>query len=103
MKGRSLISKRCSCGAGFQPQFVLHRVTAGAVLSRVDQHVRADLGKSCLEQDEVAIVGTSAGALAQQGHRVVKGVQSFFQPSECGVKFKRGKSDCANGVGVRSQ
>ena len=103
MKGRSLIGKRCSCGAGFQPQCVLHGLSVGAVFSRVDQHVRSDLGKSCLEQDEVAIVGTSAGALAQQVHRVVKGVQSVFQPSECGVKFKRGKSDCANGVGVRSQ
>jgi hypothetical protein len=58
------------------------------VLAGVDQHVRSDLGEGSLEQDEVAVVGTPAGALAQQIDRVVERVQAVFQSCERGVEFK---------------
>ena len=88
MKGRSLIGKRCSCSARLQPQFVLDGRSAGAVLARIDQHVRSDLGKGRFEQDEVPIVRAPAGALAQQVHRVVKRVEAVFESGESGVELE---------------
>jgi hypothetical protein len=67
------------------------------VLAGVDQHVRADLGKGGFEEDEVAVVGASAGSLAQQVDRVVERVQAIFQCCERGVEFK-GWSGYRDGV-----
>lgn len=100
MKGRSLIGKRCSCCARHEPQFVFDGGAPDAVLARIDQHVGADLGEGSLEQDEVAIVGRPAGALAQQLDRMVERVKAVLEAGERGVEFERwgGDGDC-----VRSQ
>lgn len=103
MKGRSPVGKRRSCDAGFQAQLVLHRGSFAAVLSRVDQHVRADLGEGRFEQDEVAILGAAARTRAQQVHRVVKGIQAVFQPGERGVELEGWEGGLTGAVGVRSQ
>ena len=88
MKGRSPVGKRCSCGARFQAQLVLHGRSFAAVLARVDEHIRADLGERRLEQDQVAVLGAAAGALAQQIHRVVERVEAVFEPGERGVELE---------------
>ena len=88
MKGRSPVGKRCSCSASVKAQLVLHRWSFAAVLAGVDEHVRADLGESGFEKDEVVVVGTPAGALAQQVDRVVERVQAVFQSCERRVEFE---------------
>jgi hypothetical protein len=71
------------------------------VLPRVNQHVRTDLGEGRLEQDEVAIVGAPAHALAEQVDGMVKRVETVFQSGERGVEFKGFWVDGA--VGLRNQ
>jgi hypothetical protein len=58
------------------------------VLARVDEHVRTDLGEGGLEEDEVVVVGTPSGALAQQVDRVVERVQAILESGERRVKLK---------------
>ena len=104
MNGRSVIGKRCSCGARFEAQNVLNRKPARPVLAGIDQYVRSDLSQGSLEQDQVAILGASARALAKQVHRVVEGVQSVFESGEVGAELERlGVWTVSVRFGVRSQ
>ena len=58
------------------------------MLSCVDEDVRADLGEGRLKQDQVVVVGASAGALTQQVNRVVKRVQPILESGKRGVELK---------------
>lgn len=88
MKGRSPVGERCSCSTCFQAQLVLHGRSFAAVLTGVDEHIRADLGEGGFKEDEVAVVGAPPGALAEQVDRMVERVQAIFQSCERGVEFK---------------